>query len=60
MLLTELKAAAVDVSTAMGLEAGLRVVYSDNSLVELEGEPNAAGEILKGAQTAVERFNERE
>lgn len=60
VLLTELKAAAVDVSTAMGLEAGLRVVYSDNSLVGLEGEPNAAGEILKVAHTAVDRFNKRE
>ncbi len=59
-LLTELKAAAVDVSTAMALEAGLRVVYADNSLVELEGEPNAADEVLKVARTAVERFEKRE
>jgi cyclic 2,3-diphosphoglycerate synthetase len=60
VLLTELKAAAVDVSTAMALEAGLRVVYADNSLVALAGEPSPAGEILKIAQTAVERFRNRE
>jgi len=60
VLLTELKAAAVDVSTAMGLEAGLRVVYADNALVEIEGEPSAADEILKIAELAVGRFNKRE
>jgi cyclic 2,3-diphosphoglycerate synthetase len=56
VLLTELKAAAVDVSTAMGLEAGLRVVYADNSLVEVGDSPNAAEEILEIAKLAVDRF----
>ena len=60
LLLTELKAAAVDVATAMGLEAGLRVVYADNALLELEGEPKPEEEILKVAETAVERFSKKE
>jgi cyclic 2,3-diphosphoglycerate synthetase len=59
-LVTELKAAAVDVSTAMALKAGLRVVYADNALVELEGEPSAADEVLRVARMAVERFRNRE
>jgi cyclic 2,3-diphosphoglycerate synthetase len=57
VLLTELKAAAVDVSTAMGLEAGLRVVYADNAIMELEGEPEPASEMVKLAELAIERFN---
>jgi len=60
VLLTELKAAAVDVSTAMGLEAGLRVVYADNSLVEIGAGPRVAEEILETAKLAVARFNNKE
>lgn len=59
-LVTELKAAAVDVATAMGLEAGLRVVYAGNALVEIEGEPKASEKILQTAKLAVERFNKRD
>ena len=60
VLLTELKAAAVDVSTALGVEAGLRVVYADNVLEELDGESSLAEEIVALAESAVERFNKRE
>jgi len=60
VLLTELKAAAVDVATAMGLEAGLRVVYADNALLEIEGEPNLAEEVVRLAELAVQRFESRE
>jgi cyclic 2,3-diphosphoglycerate synthetase len=59
VLLTELKAAAVDVATALGVEAGVRVVYADNALVELDGEPSLAGEIVRLAELAVERFGKR-
>jgi len=60
VLLTELKAAAVDVATAMGLEAGLRVVYADNSLVEIGASRKVAEEILEIAKLAVTRFNNKE
>ena len=60
VLLTELKAAAVDVSTAMGLEAGLRVVYADNALVEVGHGPKVAEAILDIAKLAVARFKKRE
>jgi cyclic 2,3-diphosphoglycerate synthetase len=59
VLLTELKAAAVDVSTAIGLDAGLRVVYADNALVEIGDGPKAAEEILDIAKLAVARFEKR-
>jgi predicted GTPase len=58
-LLTELKAAAVDVATAMGLDAGLRVVYADNALIELGGEPSLAEEIVRLAELAVGRFEKK-
>ncbi len=60
VLLTELKAAAVDVATAMGLEAGLRVVYADNVLLEPGGRPQLAKEILGLAQLATDRFRKKE
>jgi cyclic 2,3-diphosphoglycerate synthetase len=60
VLLTELKAAAVDVATAAGLEAGLRVVFADNVLLGVNGEAGLAEEIINLAELAVERFNKRE
>jgi len=59
VLVTELKAAAIDVATALGIEAGLRVVYADNIPIEIEGEPNLANEIIQTAESAVERFKKR-
>ncbi len=60
VLLTEVKAAAIDVATALGIEAGLRVVYADNIPQEIDGEPKLVDEILHVAEVAVERFNTRE
>ena len=60
VLVTELKAAAVDVATALGIEAGLRVVYADNIPIEIEGEPRLAQEVLRLAESAVERFRKRQ
>jgi cyclic 2,3-diphosphoglycerate synthetase len=58
--LTEVKAAAIDVFTALALEAGLRVVYADNIPIPLEGEPSLAEAALCVARSAVERFKSRE
>lgn len=59
VLLTEVKAAAIDVATALGLQAGLRVVYADNIPVEISGEPKLADEVLHLAGLASERFQMR-
>ncbi len=59
VLLTELKAAAVDVATALGLEAELRVVYADNSLLPIDGEQNLAEAVVRLAELAVERFQRK-
>ncbi|UCD56991.1 MAG: 2,3-diphosphoglycerate synthetase [Candidatus Hydrogenedentota bacterium] len=59
VLLTELKAAAVDVATALGLEAGLRVVYADNVLLEIGRESTLAKEIIRLAELAAQRFETR-
>ncbi len=56
VLLTEVKAAAIDVATALGLEANLRVVYADNIPLEIDGEPKLAEEVVRLAELAVERF----
>lgn len=60
VLLTEVKAAAIDVVTAFGLENGLRVVYADNIPIPLEGEPNLANVVLDIAEVAVKRYSARE
>jgi cyclic 2,3-diphosphoglycerate synthetase len=60
VLLTEVKAAAIDVATAIGLENGLRVVYADNIPIPLEGEPSLAEAALQVAQKAVARFSSKE
>ena len=59
-MLTELKAAAIDVATAAGLEAGLRVVFADNVLLGVDGEAGLAEEIINLAELAVGRFDKRE
>lgn len=58
-LLTEVKAAAIDVVTAAGLQAGLRVVYADNIPIPVEGESSLAEAVLSVAQLAVERFSSK-
>jgi cyclic 2,3-diphosphoglycerate synthetase len=54
VLVTELKAAAVDVATRMALAAGKEVLYADNLPVATEGDPE--GEILRLVDTARRRF----
>jgi cyclic 2,3-diphosphoglycerate synthase len=55
VLLTELKAAAVDVVTASGLELDKKVVYCDNVPVVLDGE-SLSNEIAALAERATVRF----
>ena len=57
-LLTELKAAAVDVATAMAIERGIEVVYADNVPIQT-GEVDLDGAILEVVECAAERFKER-
>lgn len=54
-LLTEVKAAGIDVATRRALEAGMRVVYMDNIPVGVE-EDDPAAMALGAAETAMRRF----
>ena len=56
VLVTELKAAAVDLATGFALERGMRVVYSDNQLEDRGGDGPIEGQIRTVADLAVERF----
>ena len=56
VLVTELKAAAVDLATGFALERGMGVVYSDNQLVTTGGGPPMAHLIRSVASLAVDRF----
>ena len=55
-LLTELKAAAVDVATAMAVERGMEVVYADNVPVQVGGNLDLEPAILEVIRSAIERF----
>lgn len=58
VMLTELKAAAVDVATKDALEAGLGVVYCDNIPHVIEGSYGSLPEaIIKVVDDAIEDFN---
>lgn len=59
VLLTELKAAAVDVACDLALRRGAEVVFMDNRAVPLEGEPDLRGELLRTIELAERRFQER-
>ncbi len=54
-LVTELKAAAVDVATAMALERGIEVLYADNAPIQVGGS-DLDSAIWKVVRSAVERF----
>jgi cyclic 2,3-diphosphoglycerate synthetase len=56
VLVTELKAAAVDLATRFALERGIRVVYCDNQLVGTGGDGQVGNLIRATADLAVERF----
>ena len=59
ILLTELKAAAIDVVATAGEEAGVPTVLCDNVPVPLDEGVDLSGLVLQAAQTAVERGRER-
>jgi cyclic 2,3-diphosphoglycerate synthase len=56
VLVTELKAAAVDLATRFALERGMRVVYSDNQLVVSGGDGPLETLFPSLADLATERF----
>jgi cyclic 2,3-diphosphoglycerate synthetase len=56
VLVTELKAAAVDLATGFALERGMRVVYSDNQLVATGGDGPLETLFPSVADLAAERF----
>ena len=59
VLLTELKAAAVDVACDLALRRGAEVVFCDNRAIALEGEPDLRGELERTIGLAERRFDER-
>jgi cyclic 2,3-diphosphoglycerate synthetase len=59
VLVTELKAAAVDVAVRTALERGAEVVFADNRAETIEGDGNLPDLLLEAAGLAVERARER-
>jgi predicted GTPase len=59
VLLTELKAAAVDVACERALAKGAQVVFVDNRAVSLEGEPDLRVALTETIELAIERKNKR-
>jgi cyclic 2,3-diphosphoglycerate synthetase len=57
VLVTELKAAAIDVAAAAATEAGADVVFADNRPVSIEGDLRS--EVLRLAEVARKRFEAR-
>jgi len=58
VMLTELKAAAVDVATKDALAAGLEVIYCDNIPVPIsDSYPDLSYSIIKLVDSAIENFN---
>ena len=58
VMLTELKAAAVDVATKDAIEAGLEVVYCDNIPVAISDEyPDLAESVIELVDSAIDDFN---
>ncbi|MDR3222187.1 MAG: 2,3-diphosphoglycerate synthetase [Methanobrevibacter sp.] len=59
IMLTELKAAAVDVATKDSIEAGLKVVYCDNIPIAInETYPDLSKSIIDLVDLAIEDFND--
>ena len=59
VLVTELKAAAVDVAVRTALERGAEVVFADNRAETIEGDRDLPDLLLETAQLAVERASHR-
>lgn len=58
VMLTELKAAAVDVATKDAIAAGLEVVYCDNIPVAIdESYPDLSKAVIELVDSAIESFN---
>ena len=61
VMLTELKAAAVDVATKDAIAAGLEVVYCDNIPVPINDKsPDLSQSVLKLVDSAIENFNNKQ
>ncbi|MFZ3062868.1 MAG: 2,3-diphosphoglycerate synthetase [Actinomycetota bacterium] len=58
LLLTELKAASVDVVTMIGLDWGVQVVYADNIPVTVGGDGDLKDLLLDLAEKAISRFRD--
>jgi cyclic 2,3-diphosphoglycerate synthetase len=56
VLLTELKAAAVDLATKMGLETGIEVVYLDNEPISIGGDGELKDLVIALANEAIGAF----
>jgi cyclic 2,3-diphosphoglycerate synthase len=59
VLVTELKAAAVDVAARAALDRGAEVVFADNRAVTIDGDRDLSELLLETAQLAVERARHR-
>jgi cyclic 2,3-diphosphoglycerate synthase len=59
VLLTELKAAAVDVAARRAADRGVEVVFVDNRAVTLEGDGPVEDLLVETARLAVDRASER-
>ena len=60
VMLTELKAAAVDVATKDAIAAGLEVVYCDNIPVAISGSyPDLADSVIELVDCAIDNFNQK-
>ena len=55
-MLTELKAAAVDVATKDALEAGMEVVYCDNIPLAIREEDDLDQAIIRVVDSAIQDF----
>jgi cyclic 2,3-diphosphoglycerate synthetase len=59
VMLTELKAAAVDVATKDALEAGMEVVYCDNIPLSIRKEDDLDSAIIQVVDSAIQDFQSR-
>jgi cyclic 2,3-diphosphoglycerate synthetase len=59
VLVTELKAAAVDVAARAALDRGAEVVFADNRAVTIEGDGDLSDLLLEAARLAMERAKDR-
>jgi cyclic 2,3-diphosphoglycerate synthase len=59
LLLTELKAAAIDVASEAAKRRGADVVFVDNRAVAVEGQPDLEGRLAEAIDLAIERGQRR-